>query len=337
MGSGGYDTTGYTTRSFYDSSAKRAASSGYNPASVGTFVYDADVKSGKAAKVHDLLDPLMMTNGVRESRDSAEHPESIPVAVFIDVTGSMSTAPKRIFGGIKSLMGALVKNGIEHPQILFGAVGDAYCDDYPFQVGQFESDNEMERQIANLILEGQGGGNGHESYDLPMYFLSRCTKTDSWEKRKKKGYAFLIQDEPPPPTLPKSHVKEIFGQDIQSDIPFEDIIKEAQNAWDIFILRPKETYHGANENITKQWEKLFPGRVIQLQSIDGISEQIALIIANEEEIDLDTVAESLVSAGSSMELVVQAKNSLTKTSGGITKAKVDGDIDLSSKRKSSRL
>ncbi len=336
MGSGGYDTTGYTTKSFYDSSAKRAASSGYDPSSVGTFVYDADVKTGKAAGIHELLDPAKMTNGIRESRDSAEHPESVAIGVFIDVTGSMSTTPKRLFDGIKSLMGALVKNGIEHPQILFGAVGDAYCDSYPFQVSQFESDNRMEEQIANVIMESGGGGNGHESYDLPMYFLSRCTKTDSWEKRKKKGYAFIIQDEPPPPTLPKKHVKEIFNQDIQADISFEDIVKEAQQTWDVFILRPKETYHGANETITKQWEKLFPGRVIQVQSIDGISEQIALIIANEEGIDLDSVAESLVSAGSSLELVVQAKNSVTKSGGGIVKASIDGDIGLGDK-KSSRL
>lgn len=336
MGSGGYDTTGYTTKSFYDSSAKRAKKSGYDPASVGTFVYDADVRSGKSAGVHELLDPAKMTNGIRESRDSVEHPESIPVAVFIDVTGSMNTAPKRLFDGIKSLMGALVKNGIEHPQILFGAVGDAYCDRYPFQVSQFESDNRMEEQISNVLMEAGGGANGHESYDLPMYFLSRCTKTDSWEKRKKKGYAFIIQDEPPSPSLPKHHVKQIFNQDIQADISFEDIIKEAQQTWDVFILRPRETYYGANDTITKQWEKLFPGRVIQIQSIDGISEQIALIIANEEGIDLDSVAESLVAAGSSMELVVQAKSSLTKSSGGITKAKVEGDINLGAK-KSSRL
>lgn len=335
MGSGGYDTTGYATRAFCDTSAKRAKSAGYDPAVVKTFVYDADVKSGKAKKVHDLLDPLMMTNGVRESRDSAEHPESIPVAVFIDVTGSMSTAPKRLFDGIKSLMGALVKNGIEHPQILFGAVGDAYCDDYPFQVSQFESDNRMEEQIANLILESGGGNNNSESYDLVTYFLARCTATDSLEKRHKKGYAFLIQDEPPPDILPKDFVKKVFGQDIQADIPFKDLIAETNEKWDMFILRPLETYYGKNENVTKQWERLFPGRVIQLQSIDGISEQIALILANEEGIDLDSVVESLVSSGSSMELVLAAKNSVGKSS-SLTKATISGDIDLSGKR-SSRL
>lgn len=336
MGSGGYDTTGYTTRSFYDTSAARAKSSGYDPSSVGTFVYDADVKSGKAAKVHDLLDPAKMTNGIRESRDSAEHPDSIPVAVFIDVTGSMSTAPKRLFDGIKSLMGALVKNGIEHPQILFGAVGDAYCDRYPFQVSQFESDNRMEEQIAHLILEGGGGNNDSESYDLVTYFLARCTSTDSYEKKHKKGYAFLIQDEPPPDVLPKAFVKKVFNQDVQADIPFKDLIAEMNTKWDMFILRPLETYYGANTNVTKQWEALFPGRVIPLQSIDGISEQIALILANEEGIDLDSVADTLVKGGSSMELVVAAKKSVTKSGGGIVKAKIDGDISLGDK-KSSRL
>lgn len=322
MGAGSYNPG--ATRVLYRSAATTAATKGYDPSKVGTFVYDADVKSGRASKVHESLDPALMKNKIRESRDSTEHPFSVPVAVCIDVTGSMNTAPKRLFGSIGSLMGAIVKNGaLDHPQVLFAAVGDAYCDQFPFQVTQFESDNTMEKDISNIILEGRGGNNNHESYDLYMYFLSRCAKTDSWEKRKKKGYAFLIQDEPVPPYLPKDHVAKIFGHDIQADIPFKSIVKEALETWDIFILRPLETYHGANDNISKQWEKLFPGRVIPLQSIDGICEQIAMIIANEEGVDLDVIGDALIKEGSSRELVLAAKANIKSG-----KALVKGTTDL---------
>lgn len=324
MGAGSYDPS--ATSVLYRSAATTAATKGYDPSKVGTFVYDADVKSGRANKVHESLDPALMKNGVRESRDSDEHPYSVPVAVCIDVTASMDTAPKRLFDSIGPLMGAIVKNGaLDHPQVLFAAVGDAHCDDFSFQVTQAESSNEMEKSISNMILEGGGGGNGHESYDLYMYFLARCTKTDSWEKRKKKGYAFLIQDEPPPPSLPKDHVKKIFNQVIEEDISFREICQEAQKTWEVFILRPKETYHGANENITKQWEKLFPGQVIPLQSIDGICEQIAMIIANEEGVDLDVIEESLVKEGSSRELVLAAKANI-KSGGALVKGTTDLNI-----------
>jgi len=43
---------------------------------------------------------------------------------------------------------------IPHPQILFAAVGDATCDQVPLQVGQFESDNRMDQNLENMILEG---------------------------------------------------------------------------------------------------------------------------------------------------------------------------------------
>lgn len=46
------------------------------------------------------------------------------------------------------LMDALMQLGIKDPQLLFMAVGDHEYDDYPIQVGQFESDTE---KIVSVI------------------------------------------------------------------------------------------------------------------------------------------------------------------------------------------
>lgn len=313
--------------------AAEATSKGYDPAKVGTFIHTADIKSGKAvARVHERLDPYKMKDGRRESRDSAEHPNSMPVAVCLDVTGSMHDTPKRIFSSIYPLVNSIVKNGaLEHPQVLFAAVGDASCDKAPFQVGQFESNAASEEQISDFYLEGGGGGNAFESYDLYMYFLARCTSCDAFEKRGEKGYAFLIQDEPVPPYAPKQHVQNVFGAEIQGNIPFADIVKEAQEKWNIFILRPIHLHYGKDPATTQQWEKYFPGKVIPLQSVDGICEQIAMIIAAEEGADLDSIEDSLVADGSSRELVLAAKAAV-KGKGGIVKAKVDGELAVSGEK-----
>ena len=84
---------------------------------------------------------------------------------------------------------------ISDPQILFAAVGDATCDQVPLQVGQFESDNRMDQNLENMILEGGGGGQKYESYELMFYMAARHTAIDCFEKRGRKGYLFMIGDE----------------------------------------------------------------------------------------------------------------------------------------------
>ena len=58
---------------------------------------------------------------------------------------------------------------------MFGAIGDATCDRAPLQVGQFESDNRMDDDLGRILLEGGGGGQKTESYELAMYFMARHT------------------------------------------------------------------------------------------------------------------------------------------------------------------
>ena len=81
------------------------------------------------------------------------------------------------------------------PQILFGAIGDATCDRVPLQIGQFESDNRMDDDLGRIVLEGGGGGQMTESYELALYFMARHTALDCFEKRGRRGYLFIIGDE----------------------------------------------------------------------------------------------------------------------------------------------
>ena len=163
-------------------------------------------------KVHDKLDPKGVT---RESRDSANHPESVSIAVAFDVTGSMRDVPRILQKGLPKLMGLLLqKRWIEHPQILFGAVGDATCDRVPLQIGQFESDIAMEGDLERFLLEGGGGGQAMESYELAIYMASRHFSIDCWEKRKRKGYLFLIGDEMPYSRVKNNEVTSIIGDNV---------------------------------------------------------------------------------------------------------------------------
>ena len=130
-------------------------------------------------RVHYKLNPYGVKS--RESRDSEAHPESRAVAVLFDVTGSMGRVPRILQENLCQLMGLLLRKGyLAHPQILIGGVGDATCDRAPLQVGQFESGIEIDEDLAKLWLEGGGGGQQTESYELAMYFMGARPRSTAW-------------------------------------------------------------------------------------------------------------------------------------------------------------
>lgn len=217
------------------------------------FAYSATTTSSRPRSewaVHASLDPKWEAGDaspnagmrVREAFDSDEHPESVPIVVLFDVTGSMGTIPRVLREKLPQLMSLLLRKGyVEHPQILFGAIGDAYSDMVPLQLGQFESDNTADDQLENFLLEGGGGGGNHESYELAMYFLARHTVLDSLTKRDKRGYCFIIGDERVYSQVNRSQVKNIIGDDLQEDIPTEQIVRELQEKYDTYFLFANES------------------------------------------------------------------------------------------------
>lgn len=103
----------------------------------------------------------MLSVGVRECRDTEEHPHTTPIIIALDVTGSMLNIPhKMIVEQFPYIMGKIQQMGIPDPQILFMAVGDHEWDRYPIQIGQFEGDTEkIVNMLQSFVLEGGGGGN----------------------------------------------------------------------------------------------------------------------------------------------------------------------------------
>ena len=192
-----------------------------------------------ARRVHPALDPFDIT--VRESRDSAEHPASLAIAVLFDVTGSMGSVPRTLQAKLPQLLGLLLrKNYARHPQILFGAIGDATVDRAPLQIGQFESDNRMDGDLERILLEGGGGGQKTESYELAMYFMARHTAIDCWEKRRKRGYLFIVGDEMAYPKVKPREVSAWIGDELAEPVPLRHLTAELTRSWDTYYILPRE-------------------------------------------------------------------------------------------------
>ncbi|MEY9930315.1 hypothetical protein ABH926_004960 [Catenulispora sp. GP43] len=266
-------------------------------------------------RAHPDLEPYGV--GVRESRDSAEHPTSLAISVLFDVTGSMGGVPRVLQTKLADLHGLLLrKNYVDHPQIMFGAIGDAYSDRVPLQVGQFESDNRMDDQLGEIVLEGGGGGQMRESYELAMYFMAHHTSLDCHEKRGKRGYLFIIGDEMPYPNVNPTQLACVLGQTAGQTagrpdrsgrqgrgggraIPIEDVVRDVKRKFDVYYILPEGSSYAGNDEVLGAWRALLGQNVIQLDDLDAVCETIALTIGlAEDRIDLDAGLDDLRNVGS---------------------------------------
>jgi hypothetical protein len=278
MGSGSWSTN------VYDAAARYRATTGSS-----AFGYDDRIRSSSprgAWKAHPSLDPYGLT--VRESRDSAEHPASLAIAVLFDVTGSMGGVPRVLQTKLPELFGLLLRKGYTaDPQILFGAVGDATCDRVPLQLGQFESDNRMDDDLGNILLEGGGGGQMTESYELALYAMARHTALDCHEKRGRRGYLFLIGDELPYGKVKAREVRAVLGETIAEDIALPVILAELQRRFHVFYILPAGASYAGNPEVLGLWRRLLGQNVLELDDLDAVCETIALTVGlGEEAIDL---------------------------------------------------
>ncbi len=244
--------------------------------------------------------PLMNPKGVRvrESRDSADHPQSLGIVFALDVTGSMGEIPKILATQqLPVFMKILLDCNLSDPQLLFMAVGDAISDKAPLQVGQFESTAElMDQWLTWSFLEGGGGGSGQESYELGLYFLAMHTEMDCMVKRKKRGYLFMTGDEVPYPNLSKHVVETIVGDRLDEDLPCEEIVAEVQKSYvPIFLIPDQERARRCE----RRWRDLLGDHVLVLESpIDVCYAAAGALLLNEGLVsDLKDLEKRLSQAG----------------------------------------
>ena len=131
--------------------------------------------------------------GTRECFDSEDHPNSTPIVVGLDVTGSMGYLAVEV--ATKALNELVMKlystESVEDPALMCAAYGD-YMDRSPLQVTQFESDIRIVEQLLDLYFEN--GGQGEVVPTCLWHFLANHTNIDAINKRNQKGFVFTIGD-----------------------------------------------------------------------------------------------------------------------------------------------
>lgn len=249
---------------------------------------------------------------VRESRDSVDSPAATPIIIATDVTGSMGELAGIIARkGLGTLFEEILKRSpVTNPHMMFMAIGDANCDSAPLQVSQFEADNRIVEQLADTYIEGGGGGNAHESYELPWYFAANHTVHDSLIKRGKRGYLFTVGDEPIGPGLTKEQIKRFIDDGVERDFSSAEALDMAKRMYDCYHIIINAGYAAsAMAQVKKTWEPLMGQHLVVLDDYTKLSETIVSIIEVAE--GRDAVA-SAAGWGDASHVVLSAIKSLPK-------------------------
>lgn len=222
----------------------------------------SDIFSGN--KVNEKYLPKFIT--VRESRDSADSPESTPIIIGFDSTGSMGYLAAEIAKNSlnKTATMILEKRPVTDPHIMCAAFTAPYGN-VPLQVTQFEADIRVVEQLLDFNL---GGGNTYSYDSLVWYFANKHTSTDCYEKRRKKGFIFCIGDEVGDDgnieTLTGDAIKSVFSDNDSQGFKTKELYELTSEKYEIFhIITGSHTEHSM-----KTWDPLIPGRNIIVESED---------------------------------------------------------------------
>lgn len=242
---------------------------------------------------------------IRESVKSALNPKPTPVIVALDVSGSMGVCVEACRKGLGTIFEQIISRAVvSDPHVMAMAVDDVDADPIPLQVTQFEADPvTIGKQIEQLTIVGNGGGNGHETYLGPLYFALEKTKCDAF-KDGRKGYLFTVGDEQPQFSFSRKQIETMFGGENRLDYTAEQLIAAVERDWNYFHIMVEEGSHFKHyaDVVRKEWASLLGERAIRLKDHTKLAEVVVSIIQVNEGTKADDVVKSW-SGGT--ELIVQ--------------------------------
>lgn len=245
----------------------------------------------KSRGIDEDLDPAKVKDGRRESRDSDDNPKATAIMLFTDVTGSMGRLSQEVLSAMDTVCTELYdREPISDPSVLTGGIGDAFYDQAPLQVSQFESDIRIADQTRKIYIEHGGGSNFGESYAMAWLFGALMTSTDCYEKRGQKGFLFTVGDEPllgaqglkkfgrgvsddegKMIAVTKEQAKKFLNLDIESDLSAEEIYDMVSQKWEVVHIVVTRQYE---DGVNASFGEILGDRLLWLQDPAALPELI---------------------------------------------------------------
>lgn len=182
-----------------------------------------------------------------------------PVIIVIDQTGSMGDWPATIFSKLPYLENEGKEYLGDDFEICFMAIGDAHNnEDYPLQVRPFAKGLDLKKRLGELVIEGKGGGQTTETYELAALFAENKVSIPN----AIKPIIIFIGDEEPYDTISPDHAKDYMGIDLQKTLTTKAVFEKLKEKYSVYIIRKPygdstgNCHSRDDERITNVWEDL---------------------------------------------------------------------------------
>ena len=225
----------------------------------------------RARAIDPKMDPYKV---MRECCDTEEHPDTVPVILALDVTGSMGGALLKTASSLGVIMEDILEKYTDVEFMIMG-IGDLTYDRAPIQISQFESDIRIAEHLDRIWFERGGGGNNFESYTAAWYMGLYHTQLDCW-KRGKKGIIITLGDEPLNPYLPCERLTRVTGDALRKDVETGALYRKALQYFDLFHIAvddPEDSYRWHKPKIIRSFGRLL-GKRFAVSTLDCLPQTI---------------------------------------------------------------
>lgn len=197
------------------------------------------------------IDPALLPRN-RRLRCQARN----PLIYDFDITGSMNNLPQIIFDKWPGIVGQIVaRQYLPDPQMSITATGDIRSDSAPLQMADFSPLRNLDKWLKRIYLEGNGGGQGSESYAMTAYYYAyQCDLPNA-----EIPIYLITGDEAFVPSLFADDLREHFGgkhQDISTAEVFTDLREKFRG--NVFLIHRQYSHSNSegwtNASIVRQWE-----------------------------------------------------------------------------------
>ena len=231
----------------------------------------------KGKTVVDLVLPSISTDA------------KVPIVVLVDGTGSMGKWPAKMFSKMPYLEHETHEYFGDDFEFAWGVIGDYISDTYWFGIRPFSKKEKIKENLEELVLEGNGGGDSHESYAHGALYCARNVEMPN----ATKPILIMIGDEGFHDRIGKEEAK-VLNVDLGEEysISGKEVFEELHKKFSCYLIR--KPYYGksfpdnlddmpANEKrLEAQWKDVFPeDRIIRLPDADRIVDVIFGIFARE--------------------------------------------------------
>ena len=311
---------------------------------MGGYSYDRDVYSSSSSSSwssskssfgasdysEKKLSSTTLDNSMLPNKKILQSKAKTPIIIMLDVTGSNINFARVVYDKLPMFYGQIEQKGyLEDFDISFCAVGDAYHDNYPLQIGDFAKGIELDSWLEKIVLEGGGGSFGEESYELAAYYLLKNTKFE----KGAEPIIFFIGDEKPYPTLNRSQAQEFEIEFFQSVEPFGELRKKVHD--NVFLLLNKACGKYFEQDIIDCWKKLLaPEHVIKISEEKAIIDlMLGVISMVSSSRTLDAYKIDMLDRGQTQARIESVSKSLESLSTALVPVKIDGTVSTTTSTK----